>query len=251
MSKKKALLLFCCISCHMVQAQTPDMMPEGSTDINLGMAALIAPSHEGSDKQKFYLLPFASVVWSNGVFLAPGEIGLRLPSPQHLQYGPLLSYELQTNRADRNASSSLVFTPGAYFNYRLDHRLGFRSRLDYGAGTQHQGIRLHLANWFSMPLARHQSLSAEVGLTLANKHYMQSYFGINPEQAQYTGLPAYNATAGIKNTSLQVGWNVELSPKYDFSTRIGINRLWGSAASSPLTTKTNTVSLLTSLTYHY
>jgi len=251
MLKKKYLLLFCSAFCHMAQAQTPDMMPEGSTDINLGMAALIAPSYEGSDKQKFYLLPFASVVWSNGVFLAPGEIGLHLPSPQHLQYGPLLSYELQTKGADRNASSSLVFTPGAYFNYRVDHRLGFRSRLDYGAGTQHQGIRLHLASWLSMPLAPHQNLSAEVGLTLANKNYMQSYFGISPEQVEYTGLPAYTAKAGIKNTSLQVVWNVELSPKYDFSTRISINRLWRSAASSPLTTKTNTVSLLTSLTYHY
>ncbi len=236
----------------MVHAQTPDtMMPDGSTDIDLGVAALIAPGYEGSNKQKFYLLPFASVVWSNGVFLAPGEIGLRLPSAQHLQYGPLLSYELQTKGANRNASSSLAFTPGAYFNYRLDHRLGLRSRLDYGAGTQHQGIRLNLASWFSMPLAPHQSLSAEVGLTLANQRYMQSYFGISPEQTLSSGLPAYAAKAGIKNTYLQVGWNVELSPKYDFSTRLGINRLWGSAASSPLTTKTDTVSLLTSLTYHY
>lgn len=251
MLKKKYLLMFCSAFCHMVQAQTLDMMPEGSTDINLGIAALIAPSYEGSDKQKFYLLPFASVVWSNGVFLAPGEIGLRLPSPQHLQYGPLLSYELQPNSTDRNASSSLVLTPGAYFNYRLDHRLGFRSRLDYGAGTQHQGIRLNLASWFSMPLAPHQNLSAEVGLTLANKNYMQSYFGISPEQTLNSGLPTYAATAGIKNTYLQVGWNMELSPKYDFSTRLSINRLWGSAASSPLTTKTNTVSLISSMTYHY
>jgi len=236
----------------MVHAQTPEaMMPEGSTDINLGVAALITPSYEGSNKQKFYLLPFASVAWSNGVFLAPGEIGLRLASPQHLQYGPLLSYELQTNSADHNASSSLVFTPGAFFNYRFDHTLGFRSRLDYGAGTQRQGIRVHVASWFSTSLLPHQRLSTELGLTLANQHYMQSHFGISHEQAQDSGLLAYAAKAGIKNTYLQVGWNMELSPKYDFSTRLGINRLWGSAAGSPLTGKRNTVSLLTSLTYHY
>lgn len=234
----------------MLYAQTPDMMPEGSTDIDLGVAALITPSYEGSDKQKFYLVPFASVVWNNGVFLAPGEIGVRLPSPQNLQYGPLLSYELQPDSTDRNANSSLVFTPGAYLNFRLDHSLGFRSRLDYGAGQLRQGIRLHLASWFDISPAPHQILSAELGMTLANQRYMQSYFGISPEQLN-GDLPAYAAKAGIKNTYLKVRWNMELSPKYEFSTGLSVNRLWGSAADSPLTKKTNTVALQTSLTYHY
>lgn len=251
MLKKKYLLLVCSSYCSVLYAQTPEMMPEDSTDIDLGIAALIAPSYEGSDKQKFYLVPFASVAWRNGIFLAPGEIGLRLLSPQDLQYGPLLSYELQPDSADRNASSSLVFTPGVFLNYRPDHRLGFRSRLDYGTAQLRQGIRLHLASWLNLPLPPHQNLSAELGLTLANQRYMQSYFGVSTAQALCGGLPAYAAKAGIKNSYLKLGWNRELSPKYDFATALIINRLWGSAADSPLTKKTHTVSLQTSLTYHY
>ncbi len=247
MGNKKYICLFCSLLSQMLHAQTSQMMPEGSTDIDLGIAALIAPSREGSDKQKFYLLPFASAVWSNGVFLAPGELGMRLPSPGHMQYGPLLSYELQQRGTDRNTTTSLVLSPGVFFNYRLDQQLGFRSRLNYGTGTQQRGMRLLLASWFNVPLAPHQSLSAEMGASLVSQPYMQVYFGLAPDEHQ----PGYMTKAGIKNTYLQIGWNMELSAKYDFSTRISINKLWGSAANSPLTTRTNTLSLLTALIYHY
>lgn len=252
MMKKNCVLLFCSAVSHLAHAQTPSMwMPEGSTDIDLGIAALIAPDYEGSNKQKFYLAPFVSVAWSNGVFLTPGEIGFHLPSPSHIQYGPLLNYEWQPRSPDRHPSPLLTLTPGAYLNYRIDHNLGFRSRLDYSTSAQHSGIRLNLASWFRMSLAPHYSVSTEAGLSLANHRYMQSYFGVSSEQAISDHLTVYTAKAGIKNTYLQIGWNAELSPKYELFARININRLGGNAANSPFTTKATTVSLLTALMYHY
>ena len=244
-----ALLAAASVPC-MAQV-THMMMPEDTQDIDFGVAAIAAPSVEGGSGRRFFVLPFASVQWSNGVFLAPGEIGIRLPAPVNNQYGLMLAYGVKPDRVDSTNNAKINAELGGFYNYQFAQQLGIRSRLAYGGGDNHSGTRLELGAWASSALTSHQSASVEVGLQLADHTYMQSYFGVSAAQAGRGPYRLYDTAGGIKNTYLNLNWRAELSLKYELSLRLGLNRLHGSAASSPLVSQRNTASLLTAITYHY
>ncbi|MFZ6654997.1 MipA/OmpV family protein [Undibacterium sp. TJN19] len=243
--------LLATVSVPCLAQVTHMMMPEDTQDIDFGVAAVVAPSAEGSSGRRFFVLPFASVQWSNGVFLAPGEIGIRLPAPVNSQYGLMLAYGVKPDRIDNTNDAKINAEPGGFYNYQFAQQLGIKSRLAFGGGDQHRGARMELGAWASTALTSHQSASAEVGLQLADHAYMQSYFGVSAAQAGHGPYRLYDAASGVKNTYLNLNWRTELSLKYELSLRLGLNRLYGSAASSPLVSQRNTVSVMSAISYHY
>ena len=236
-----------------VFAQATHMMiPEGSKEIDFGVAAIAVAKSEGSSQRRLLVLPFASIRWSNGVFLAPGELGWALPSDQpSISYGPLLAYGFKPERTDSQSSSALLAEAGGFFNYRLAQDMGFKSRLLYGGADQHQGVQVNLSAWMSARITRDQAVSLELGTTLADAAYMQSYFGVSAAQAAHGPYPAYQLGGGVKNTFVSINWGMQLTPKYDVVVRLGSSYLYGAVADSPLTSSRRASSVVTSITYHY
>ncbi|ATQ74627.1 hypothetical protein CR152_08910 [Massilia violaceinigra] len=245
-----ATLAACCLP---AAAQSPTTgMPEGTTDVDLILIAALVPVSEGRSGMKTVVLPSISAQWSNGIFARPGEVGMQLSEDPMFKYGPLLSYGSRSRRADdRQHKSILGIEAGAFAYYQLAHNIAFHSSVMYGGGDDHRGVRLNLGGSYGMRLTTHQTLNAGVGMNVVNRGYMQSYFGISPEQAARSGKPAYRAGAGVKDISLSLRWNVGLSTKYALGSGITASRLVGSALDSPLVdTRSNTV-LFTALTYHW
>lgn len=77
--------------------------------------------------------------------------------------------------------------------------------------------------------------SAGVGVTLANSQSMRSYFGVSQAAALASGLPAYDARGGIKDLHAGLGFTTALTPRWVAFGGVGISRLQGDAARSPLT----------------
>jgi outer membrane protein len=234
-------------------AQSPTtQMPEGTKDIELSLIAALVPVREGKDTVRLIVLPSASVLWSNGVFLSPGEVGMQLSEDPSLRYGPLLSYGIKSRRADdADDKSRLGIEAGAFMRYRLAHNMGLYSSLMYGGGDNNDGVRFNLGASFTQQLSTHQSLSLSVGANLADSNYMQSYFGVNSAQAVRGQRREYSAGAGIKNSYVSLNWNVQLSNKFALSTGASMSRLGDKAANSPLVEKRSSTFIWTSLSYHY
>lgn len=250
--KYSCLILTAAIACPALAQSDTTFMPEGSRDVYLSATAALVQRAEGSSKMRPIVLPSASVQWSNGIFLEPGTLGMQLSGDGNLRYGPLLDYGVKNQRSDDPVQKTrLDLQAGAFAEYKLLYNLRLGSRLLYGGSDDNRGVQLNLGTSFSMPITQHQGVSLSVGATLVDRAYMQSYFGVTAQQARLGHHPEFQAGAGLKNTYLTVGWNVELTHKYSLSSGINVNWLGHTPAASPLTDADRGYSFFTTLNYHY
>lgn len=242
-------LLCACTSAYGQSATT--QMPDGTTDVDLSVIAAIVPRAEGQTASRFIVLPSVSAQWSNGVYAAPGEVGMRLSHNPRWNVGPLLTYGAKPERADGSGSHNRWgVETGGFVSYRLAHNLQLSSQLLYGGGNDNRGVRFTANASYGFELSAHQSLGFSAGFTAANASYMDSYFGVAPVQGNHH-RPGYQAGSGLKNVFATVHWNVELSTKYSVATGLSASRLAKSASDSPLVASPNNSSLFTQLTYHF
>jgi len=243
------LLLGACTSVYGQPVTT--QMPEGTTDVDVSMVAAVVPRAEGRSASRFVLLPTISAQWSNGVFVAPGEVGMRMSSNPRWNFGPLVTYGVKPQRADSHGMrNDWGLEAGGFVSYRLAHNLMLSSRALYGGGNDDHGMRLTASANYGIDLSAHQLLGFDVGFTAANARYMDSYFGVAP----IPGSPyrfTYHPSGGLKNLFAGVRWNVELSTKYSVTTGLQESYLVKAAANSPLVVSPHSVSLFTQLTYHF
>lgn len=85
--------------------------------------------------------------------------------------------------------------------------------------------------------------SVVVGATLGagSLRYMQNWHGVTASQALASGLPAFEAEAGLRDLNVSVGWRTEFrawGQPFGASVGAGYTRMLGSAADSPLTRRT-------------
>lgn len=248
-----ATLTLLAAACLPAAAQSPTThMPEGSTDVDLSLIAALVPVSEGRGGMKMVVLPSISAQWSNGIFAQPGEVGMQMSEDPMLRFGPVLTYGTRSRRADDGDDKlRLGVEAGAFAHYQLAHNIGFRSSLLYGGGDDRKGVRLNLGASYGLHLGSHQSLDTSLGMNVVNRAYMQSTFGMSPQQAARSRRPAYQASAGVKNLYLSLRWNVELSTKYSLGSGVTVSRLMGSAADSPLTDSPHNATVFTALTYRW
>lgn len=243
------LLLGACTSVYGQSVTT--QMPEGTTDVDVSMIAALVPRAEGRGANRFVLLPTVSAQWSNGIFAAPGEVGMRMSSNPRWNVGPLLTYGAKPERADSHGTrNDWGLEAGGFLSYRLAHDIMLSSHLLYGGGNDGRGMRLTASANYGIDLSAHQSLGFNVGFTAVNASYMDSFFGVSPAQGS-SYRSAYHPGGGLKNLFAGAHWNVELSTKYSVTTGLSESRLVKGAADSPLVISPHNVSLFTQLTYHF
>ena len=105
----------------------------------------------------------------------------------------------------------------------------------YGLADKDQGT----LGFFDL-LARHRAtpqltFSAGPGITWASDDYMTTFFGVTPEQSTRSGLPVYEAKAGVHALRFGVGAGYRIDRRWSLGGRIGTSRLEGDAAASPIT----------------
>ncbi len=89
------------------------------------------------------------------------------------------------------------------------------------------------------PIGPRTSISANWNLSLASDRYMQSYYGVSAEQSARSGYPVYDVDAGVRDTSIGLGFRTELGEDWLLLGGVGASRLLRPAARSPLTRDPN------------
>jgi outer membrane protein len=85
------------------------------------------------------------------------------------------------------------------------------------------------------PLGHGSQLSLGTSLSLAGDRYMQTYYGISPEQALANGRSAYTPDAGLRDLAVFANVRHDLGPNWTVLAGANATRLLGPAAASPLT----------------
>ncbi|NHZ36341.1 MipA/OmpV family protein [Massilia rubra] len=290
-------------------AQTPasNPMPDGSSDMYVGLGAVSAPRYQGSGEHRVTALPLVQVQWSNGIFISGMSAGLHLSSNPVLEYGPMVAvlarrssggshdtlggpfgsldlsgtqnkpatpaggtpsrpsvapppleekaaptWQRSGNRLAGTETIGARLQAGVFVNYYLTPSLRLTNNLLAGSGRDRHG-----ASWtvgvqhVTRALAPHNSVSLAADLTMVNRSYNESYFGVSLRDTMYSGNMPYAPGGGVRDVAVSARWNLALSPGWMVSSAVRAARLQGDARRSPLVERANNITVSTGLAYRF
>ncbi len=226
-----------------------DMLPEGVTNVRLGLGPVIAPDYEGSNNYNIDAVPAISLRYRNLIEVDNNEVKViafrRLltsgtdASGGSIRVGPLVRIDFGRSAGDSpdlkgmgNVGTSLEL--GAFVAYTTagGARIRLRARHDVVSG---HGGGLVSAD-YAQPFIRTERfvLSGTVAGTWTTGKYMRSFFGVTPVQAAASGYPVFTPGSGFKDINGGLNALYQISPQWSVVADANYKRLLGGAADSPI-----------------
>ena len=272
-----ACALLLAAAAHPAAAQTPGPLAEWqysagvplmklfmdeipTWQVSLGAAASLRPRYDGAADYRVLFGPSIDIRYRDSFFASTGEgLGWNALRGQNWRAGIAMSYNLGRREKDDSQNLSgmgrIDWAPEAklFAEYAVSKAFPLVFRVDArrslgGSDGWIGDIGLYLPMpgssetffWFAGP-----------NVTLADSRYMQTWFGVSPQQAARTGYRAFNAGAGVQSVSFGVSavWFLD---KHWFLTADTVARqLVGDARNSPLTRKSLNTGLDFSVNYQF
>ena len=235
-------------------AQTQPPTPTRDWEGAIGLLASNSQAYAGADERKSKLLPgfylrYGRLSMTNaGGFITRNNeevvrgLGLDLSPRSNLK----LSLALRFDGGRRESTSGALQGLGgvrATVRTRLAARWLVDEHWRVGGAWSIDALRRGGGHFGELSLSRDQRWSpsttwtAGVATTLTSARYMQSYFGITPEQAARTHYTLYQPGAGVRDATVFANLRSQIAPRWVLLAGTSATRLLGPAADSPLTFK--------------
>ncbi|MDR6952899.1 outer membrane scaffolding protein for murein synthesis (MipA/OmpV family) [Ancylobacter sp. 3268] len=202
----------------------------------LGGGAMIQPSYEGSSSFEVSPVPFVMATFGEHVKFDPTGLSVDVYSLGNLYFSAKLGYDLGRKEDDDAYLRGLGdIDAGAVLGGTVAYEMGpaefyatFERIVGGSEGTQIQfGVDLnHQVDRFIF--------TADLSATWADETYMQSYFGVTALQSAASGLPQYQADAGLKRVDLSLAVTYAFDEHWLVRGQAGLGYLLGDAADSPI-----------------
>jgi MipA family protein len=208
------------------------------TTIRVGLVTTGGMRYQGSNEGRFALVPGVLFQASNGIFADPfNGLGYAFAPAGGFTYG--LRLNLDTGRGKEDALPGFEkikasVNPGVFANFALSDKLTLKSSLRTGLAGESGNALVNLGATYKIYQAGPVVLNGNVAAKYANAGYTQSYFGVTPAQASASGLKAYQPGAGFSTVQLGLTGGFPISREIYIITNLGVQRLVGDAAKSPL-----------------
>lgn len=203
----------------------------------------------GSSGLKLLPLPAFDYEGSNGLFASTDNgLGWNASRRRDIQAGLRLWPQFGRKSSDSARLSGLDeigtrLERGAFFNYAPFDALLLQSGARYGAGRDGRGAILEAGASSGLPLPGGDLLGLTLGASWANRSWRQGYFGISEAESARSGLPAWRSGSGWQDLQLFASLEHRIDARWRFDGQVGIARLLGSAAASPVTESRRQLSL--------
>jgi len=86
----------------------------------------------------------------------------------------------------------------------------------------------------AIPIDARQRVLFGVGITAGTARYMQSWYGITPEQSAASAYPVYQPGAGLRDVGASATWRIDFDRDWAGFASVSEGYLLGPAADSPL-----------------
>jgi len=214
--------------------------------VSVGGGLVSIPRFPGADSQRILALPFVAASYGRFFFGADpgaaslGGVGVNLYRDSHWRLATALSAGLSRRKesddprlqglgdVDRTVSAGVgVAYTQDWFTLSTSV---LSDVLNRGQGT--------LARFDARARYRADerlTLFAGPGLTWADKRYTQTFFGVDASQSAASGLPQFDAHAGLNSVRFSLGAGYRFDRHWGAGAFGSISRLQGDAASSPIT----------------
>ncbi|MBM7324840.1 MipA/OmpV family protein [Agrobacterium sp. S2] len=225
-------------------APEPTFDPErfdSKTDRNwnliLGAGGSFEPEYEGSKDFKPSPLPVFLFTYGEWLSIDPTGVSVSAFKYDGFELSARVGYESGRDEDDGDLLRGLgevdfAATVGGKASYSWN---GFEL---YGTIDQtidgSESLIGTIGAEYKTPVTERLILGAAVEAIVANDKHMESYFSINADQSAKSGLPEYEAKAGLKRVDLSASATYLLSKNWMVQAEASVGFLTGDAADSPI-----------------
>jgi MipA family protein len=228
---------------------------EGHADENLadtwqfsaGLGAINAPRYPGSKEDYTRVVPVLGAQYGR-FFLgglpgsgSPGGLGVNLLHDEHWQVGLGASVDFRMPRRASDDPSLRAWGDiaktehaAAFASYTVDWFVA-RGSINTDIGGKHEGTLLALGGEGRIHPTEALTFSAGPDVVFADKKYSETFFGVSAAQSAISGIPVYEAKAGLDTLRFSVGADYRLAPRWSVGAHVSYGRLEGDAGDSPIT----------------
>jgi outer membrane scaffolding protein for murein synthesis (MipA/OmpV family) len=276
--KAAALLVFLFCLPHHAVAQTPSPLQEWQysggiilarlfqPDLPtfrtiLGAAADLAPIYDGARDYRTKGGPVINIRYKDIAFLSTGEgLGYNFLRGDHYQFGVAMAYDLGRKERDDLTNLHGMGDIGAapvakiFGSYVLSKKFPLILRVDarqFIGGAQ--GAVGDAGIYMPLPgSSKTFVMFAGPSITWATHHYLQTLYGVSPEQSLASGHPAYEI-AHSGSAAIGAGFSATkfLTPHWLLNIDAAVSQIHGYPAQSPIVESRTQKTLALSVDYQW
>ena len=220
--------------------------------VAIGGGFAVAPKFPGNDGYRAHLVPAVHLAYGP-VFFGVGGLGVNLHRDSRWRFGVHLAPSRGRKASDDPRVQGLgdvgsTLRAGLFGAY-ADRGVLVRANLSTDIGGEKQGTLARLDVFGRFRAGERLGFFAGPGLTWSDQRYMQRFFGVSAEQSARSGLPQFDAKAGVSSLRLSAGALYRLDRRWRLVTSYSIARLEGDAGASPITETRTQQHFFVSATY--
>lgn len=209
----------------------------------VGLTASVQPLYEGSHAYQVEGGPLIDIRYRDLAFISVGEgIGVNIIHAKHVRAGIAVGYDLGRSTSSDYRLRGLpdiepAAVPKAFAEWALSRYFPLILRGDVRRMIRGGDGYVGDAEAY-MPLpgsSRRFVMFAGASYTFADRRHMQETFGITPDQAQSSVLPAFTAHGGSNAKGVGFSATLFVTNHWLMNMDAAVNRLLGSASESPIT----------------
>ena len=224
-----------------------------STSLGLGVA--YTPEYEGASDHRWRGLPILNVRRGRFFIGTTQGLGVDLSQSANVEFGPRVTYRGGRDEDDADRLRGLGdidggLELGAFVRVKLGDWF-VRGDLRTGVGDTPDGLVADFGGGRSLRFGKSDSLILDASVGWADGEYNDTYFGVTRAQSIASGLPQYEAGAGIKRYGVGATWTHSFDGGWYSNLGVRVNRLTGDAADSPIVERESQVSGFAGIGYRF
>ena len=241
----------------LLAVAVPSSAEAGENKLIIGLGAEYGPVFPGSSKSGVDPVPFVNARW-NALFVDRRGLGVDLSRDVGaLSYRFGLALGLGEGRDDNDDNrirglgdvDRSIEAKGFVEVEIADLTVGLTIAQDVGSG--HEGRYVDLEVEQSFDLTPSLELSVGPRLRWADRRYSKAFFGVDAGQSRRSGLARHTAGGGFVGAELEAGLRYSISDRWSTNVSVGVGRLMGDAASSPVSKSDTYLTLATGVAYRF
>lgn len=211
--------------------------PSRNWSLIVGAGGIYEPSYEGSDE--FELDPVPLVLFTYGEWLEIDPTGVTLTPIKYDRFSlsGQIGYESGRDEDDHERLRGLgdidfAATVGAKAMYELGP-VDVYAAIDQTIEGSESLIGT-VGIGYTAPVSERLILGANAEAVVADDNHMEAYFGVNAAQSAASGLPEYEAGAGLKRVNFSASATYALTEDWLVRGEAELGVLTGDATDSPI-----------------
>lgn len=237
--------------------------PPVGLSYELGFGAIVNPAFQGSSSYDTTIVPYFDVRYSDakglkyfgnvpqgfGGYIKRDRDGRGSQNDWFISLAPGFA-----NRDSDELVGIDEFGPSAELRLGWEFARGpwaLGATIAQAVATGHEGAYLDLNASWRKRLGQRGFFSLGPRIRIADRQYMDAFYGITPRESVTSGLAAFEAGAGIESVGVQGVLSVPLGDRWRFTTVAVLTRLQQDAADSTLIREPNQGFFLTALTRRF